>query len=164
MYGATLGYRRYNFSNLATLLAKASPLRSGDILAGIAAQSGEERAAAQFALADLPLRTFLEDHLIAYESDDITRLINAKAFAAISHLTVGGFRDWLLSDDATHNVLGDVAPGVTPEMAAAVSVQPAVAGSGRTAMRQRKRGVPSPAQADAGARLDRTAPRRRNWR
>ena len=72
MYGATLGYRRYNFSNLATLLAKASPLRSGDILAGIAAQSGEERAAAQFALADLPLRTFLEDHLIAYESDDIT--------------------------------------------------------------------------------------------
>ena len=100
-------------------------MRSGDILAGIAAQSGEERAAAQFALADLPLRTFLEDHLIAYESDDITRLIvdmhNAKAFAAISHLTVGGFRDWLLSDDATQNVLGDVAPGVTPEMAAAVS-------------------------------------------
>ncbi|MFZ2092001.1 MAG: ethanolamine ammonia-lyase subunit EutB, partial [Pseudolabrys sp.] len=97
----------------------------GDILAGIAAQSGEERVAAQFALADLPLRTFLEDHLIAYESDDITRLIvdmhNAKAFAAISHLTVGGFRDWLLSDDATQNVLGDVAPGVTPEMAAAVS-------------------------------------------
>ena len=100
-------------------------MRSGDILAGIAAQSGEERAAAQFALADLPLRTFLEDHLIAYESDDITRLIvdmhNAEAFAAISHLTVGGFRDWLLSDDATQNVLGDVAPGVTPEMAAAVS-------------------------------------------
>src|SRR6478672_3903046 len=116
MYGATLGYRRYNFSNLATLLAKASPLRSGDILAGIAAQ---------FALADVPLRTFLEDHLIAYESDDITRLIvdmhDAKAFAAISHLTVGGFRDWLLSDDATRNVLGDVAPGVTPEMAAAAS-------------------------------------------
>ncbi|MGA8822697.1 MAG: ethanolamine ammonia-lyase subunit EutB [Pseudolabrys sp.] len=125
MYGATLGNHRYNFSNIATLLAKASPLRSGDILAGIAAQSGEERVAAQFALADLPLRTFLDDHLIAYESDDITRLIvdmhNAKAFAAISHLTVGGFRDWLLSDDATQNVLGDVAPGVTPEMAAAVS-------------------------------------------
>jgi ethanolamine ammonia-lyase large subunit len=73
MYGATLGNHRYNFSNLATLLAKASPLRSGDILAGIAAQSGEERVAAQFALADLPLRTFLEDHLISYESDEITR-------------------------------------------------------------------------------------------
>jgi ethanolamine ammonia-lyase large subunit len=88
-------------------------------------QSGEERVAAQFALADLPLHTFLEDHLISYESDEITRLIadmhNAEAFAAISHLTVGGFRDWLLSDDATQNVLGGVAPGVTPEMAAAVS-------------------------------------------
>jgi ethanolamine ammonia-lyase large subunit len=90
MYGATLGNHRYNFSNLATLLAKASPLRSGDILAGIAVQSGEERVAAQFALADLLLRTF---HLISYESDEITRLIadmhNAKAVAAISHLTVG---------------------------------------------------------------------------
>ena len=75
MYGATLGYRRYNFSNLATLLAKASPLRSGDILAGIAAQSGEERVGVQFALADLPLCALLEDHLISYESDEITRLI-----------------------------------------------------------------------------------------
>jgi ethanolamine ammonia-lyase large subunit len=125
MYGATLGNHRYNFSNLATLLAKASPLRSGDILAGVAAQSGEERVAAQFALADLPLRAFLEDHLISYESDEITRLIvdmhDAKAFAAISHLTVGGFRDWLLSDDTTQDVLEDVGPGVTPELAAAVS-------------------------------------------
>lgn len=125
MYGATLGNHRYNFSNLATLLAKASPLRSGDILAGVAAQSGEERVAAQFALADLPLRAFLEDHLISYESDEVTRLIadmhDAKAFAAISHLTVGGFRDWLLSDDATQDVLENVRPGVTPEMAAAVS-------------------------------------------
>ncbi|HEY6705888.1 MAG TPA: ethanolamine ammonia-lyase subunit EutB [Xanthobacteraceae bacterium] len=106
MYGATLGNHRYNFSNLATLLAKASPLRSGDILAGVAAQSGEERVAAQFALADLPLRTFLEDHLISYESDEITRLIvdmhDAKAF---------GFRDWLLSDDTTQDVLEDVGPG-----------------------------------------------------
>ena len=125
MYGATLGNHRYNFPNLATLLAKASPLRSGDILAGVAAQSGEERVAAQFALADLPLRAFLEDHLISYESDEVTRLIadmhDAKAFAAISHLTVGGFRDWLLSDDATQDVLENVRPGVTPEMAAAVS-------------------------------------------
>jgi ethanolamine ammonia-lyase large subunit len=89
MYGATLGNHRYNFSNLATLLAKASPLRSGDILAGVAAQSGEERVATQFALADLPLCALLEDHLISYESDEITRLIvdmhDAKAF---------GFRDW----------------------------------------------------------------------
>jgi ethanolamine ammonia-lyase large subunit len=125
MYGATLGNHRYNFSNLATLLAKASPLRSGDILAGVAAQSGEERIAAQFALADLPLRAFLDDHLISCESDEVTRLIadmhDAKAFAAISHLTVGGFRDWLLSDDTTQDVLGEVGPGITPEMAAAVS-------------------------------------------
>ena len=125
MYGTALGNHRYTFPNLATLLAKASPLRSGDVLAGIAAQSGEERVAAQFTLADLPLRTFLEDHLISYESDEVTRLISdthdAKAFAAISHLTVGGFRDWLLSDDTTQNVLEDVAPGITPEMAAAVS-------------------------------------------
>ena len=125
MYGATLGNHRYNFPNLATLLGKASPLRSGDILAGVAAQSGEERVAAQFALSDLPLRAFLEDHLISYESDEVTRLIadmhDAKAFAAISHLTVGGFRDWLLSDDATQDVLENVRPGVTPEMAAAVS-------------------------------------------
>ena len=109
MYGATLGNHRYNFPNLATLLAKASPLRSGDILAGVAAQSGEERVAAQFALSDLPLRAFLEDHLISYGSDEVTRLIadmhDAKAFAAISHLTVGGFRDWLLSDDATQDVV-----------------------------------------------------------
>ena len=125
MYGATLGNHRYNFPNLATLLGKASPLRSGDILAGVAAQSGEERVAAQFALSDLPLRAFLEDHLISYKSDEVTRLIadmhDAKAFAAISHLTVGGFRDWLLSDDATQDVLENVRPGVTPEMAAAVS-------------------------------------------
>jgi ethanolamine ammonia-lyase large subunit len=125
MYGTALGNHRYTFPNLATLLAKASPLRSGDVLAGIAAQSGEVRVAAQFTLADLPLRTFLEDHLISYESDEVTRLISdthdAKAFAAISHLTVGSFRDWLLSDDTTQNVLGDVAPGITPEMAAAVS-------------------------------------------
>ncbi len=124
MYGRA-GNHRYTFPNLATLLAKASPLRSGDVLAGIAAHSGEERVAAQFTLADLPLRTFLEDHLISYESDEVTRLISdshdAKAFAAISHLTVGSFRDWLLSDDTTQNVLEDVAPGITPEMAAAVS-------------------------------------------
>jgi ethanolamine ammonia-lyase large subunit len=75
MYGASLGNHRYTFSNRATLLAKASPLRSGDVLAGIAAQSAEERVAAQFALADLPLRAFLEDHLISYESDEVTRLI-----------------------------------------------------------------------------------------
>jgi ethanolamine ammonia-lyase large subunit len=125
MYSATLGAQHYVFADLATLLAKASPLRSGDQLAGIAAQSEEERVAAQYALADLPLATLLSDHVVPYETDEVTRLIvdghDRKAFAPIGHLTVGGLRDWLLSDHATRDVLAALAPGVTPEMAAAVS-------------------------------------------
>ena len=125
MYGATIGARRYAFDDLKTLLAKASPLRSGDELAGIAAESGEERVAAQFALADLPLTTFLHEHVVPYEDDEVTRLIvdshDRAAFAPVAHLTVGGFRDWLLSDEATTPVLTALAPGLTPEMAAAVS-------------------------------------------
>jgi ethanolamine ammonia-lyase large subunit len=125
MYSATIGHRRYTFRDLRTLLAKASPLRSGDQLAGLAAESGEERVAAQFALADLPLATFLLDLVIPYESDEITRLIvdthDREAFGPVAHLTVGGFRDWLLSDEVTAPVLAALAPGVTPEMAAAVS-------------------------------------------
>ena len=125
MYSATLGQRRYVFADLKMLLAKATPLRSGDALAGLAAESGEERVAAQFALADLPLTTFLEEPVVPYEDDEVTRLIvdnhDKKAFATISHLTVGGFRDWLLSDEATRPVLTVLAPGVTPEMAAAVA-------------------------------------------
>src|SRR5258708_16528941 len=125
MYRATIGSERYVFPDLRTLLAKASPLRSGDLLAGIAAQSGEERVAAQYALADLPLRTFLDEHVVPYETDEVTRLIvdghDDAAFAPIAHLTVGGLRDWLLSDTATPDALAALAPGVTPEMAAAVS-------------------------------------------
>ena len=107
------------------LLAKASPLRSGDQLAGIAAASGEERVAAQYALADLPLAAFLNETVVPYESDEVTRLIidshDRAAFAAVSHLTVGGFRDWLLADETTTAILSALAPGITPEMAAAVS-------------------------------------------
>src|SRR6516164_9022605 len=118
MYAATTGHTRYSLPDLATLMAKASPLRSGDQLAGIAAQSGEERVAAQYALADLPLRIFLEEPVVSYESDDVTRLIidthDKAAFAAIAHLTVGGFRDWLLSDATTTDVLAALAPGITP--------------------------------------------------
>jgi ethanolamine ammonia-lyase large subunit len=125
MYSATIGARRYVFPDLVTLLAKASPLRSGDALAGIAAESGEERVAAQFALADLPLRNFLNEQVVPYETDEVTRLIvdshDQTAFAPVAHLTVGAFRDWLLSDDATEETLAALAPGVTPEMAAAVS-------------------------------------------
>jgi len=125
MYRATLGGTQYGFDDLKTLLARATPLRSGDRLAGIAADSAEQRVAAQYALADVPLKTFLDDLVVAYEIDDITRLIidshDKTAVAPIAHLTVGGFRDWLLSDEATRETLSAIAPGVTAEMAAAVS-------------------------------------------
>jgi ethanolamine ammonia-lyase large subunit len=125
MYRATIGQRRYVFGDLKTLMGKASPLRSGDQLAGVAAESGEERVAAQFALADLPLTALLTDHVVPYETDEVTRLIadthDRAAFAPIAHLTVGGFRDFLLADATTPIVLAALAPAVTPEMAAAVS-------------------------------------------
>ena len=121
----TVGGRTYRFADLRTLLARATPLRSGDELAGVAAESAEERVAAQMALADLPLKAFLEEPLIPYESDEVTRLIfdrhNSAAFAPISHLTVGEFRNWLLSEAATGEVLETLQPGLMPEMAAAVS-------------------------------------------
>ncbi len=106
-------------------MAKATPGRSGDRLAGVIALTAEERVAAQMALSDVPLKTFLEDLLIPYEDDEITRMIidghDPEAFAPISHLTVGDFRNWLLSDQATPDVLASIRPGITPEMAAAVS-------------------------------------------
>ena len=122
---STIGNTRYSFDNLRELLAKASPLRSGDVLAGLAAASAEERVAAQYALADLPLTVFLSETVVAYEEDEVTRLINdtrdADAFAPVRSLTVGELRDWLLSDAATPERLAALAPGLTPEMAAAVS-------------------------------------------
>lgn len=125
MYRTTIRQRVYQFNDLKTVMAKASPARSGDYLAGVAAATEEERMAAKICLADLPLKTFLENVLIPYEEDEVTRLIidehDAKAFLLISHLTVGGFRDWLLSEQATPEVLAAVASGITPEMAAAVS-------------------------------------------
>jgi ethanolamine ammonia-lyase large subunit len=120
-----VGIRTYTFTGLRELLAKASPARSGDYLAGVAAGSAEERVAAQMALADLPLTTFLNEVVVPYETDEVTRLIvdgvDAAAFARIRHLTVGGFRDWLLGDEADETTLSRIAPGITPEMAAAVS-------------------------------------------
>ena len=116
---------RYTFDDLKTLLAKATPARSGDELAGIAARSATERAAACMALAEVPLQDFLAETVIPYEEDEVTRLIfdkhDSAAFAPIRHLTVGEFRDWLLSPRATSDVLAGLAPGITPEMAAAVS-------------------------------------------
>jgi ethanolamine ammonia-lyase large subunit len=120
-----VGSRTYTFVGLREVLAKASPARSGDYLAGVAAGSAEERVAAQMALADLPLTTFLNEAVVPYETDEVTRLIvdghDAAAFAAIRHLTVGGLRDWLLGDEADAAMLARTAPGITPEMAAAVS-------------------------------------------
>ena len=107
------------------MLAQASPLRSGDQLAGLAAETQTRRVAAQWALADLPLTAFLSDTVIPYEADEVTRLIldthDAAAFAPVRHLTVGGLRDWLLSDEADAAALAALAPGLLPEMAAAVS-------------------------------------------
>lgn len=120
-----LAHQRFKFADLKTLLAKAAPLRSGDCLAGVAATSMLERAAAQHALADVPLSHFLNELVIPYEKDEVSRLIidshDALAFAPIAHLTVGDFRNWLLSDHATPTLLNQIAPGITPEMAAAVS-------------------------------------------
>jgi ethanolamine ammonia-lyase large subunit len=125
MHSATVAGNRYTFPDIAALLAKASPLRSGDVLAGIAAANDEERVAAQVALADLPLQILLARHVVAYEADEVTRLIidshDKTAFAPIAHLTVGGLRDRLLSDAATSDVLAALAPGLTPEMVAAVA-------------------------------------------
>jgi ethanolamine ammonia-lyase large subunit len=125
IYRHAIGAHSYVFESLRDLLAKATPPRSGDRLAGVAAETAEEMIAARMALADVPLRQFLHEAVVPYEDDEVTRLIidshDAAAFAAISSLTIGAFRDWLLSDAATPATLAQVARGITPEMAAAVS-------------------------------------------
>jgi ethanolamine ammonia-lyase large subunit len=124
-YQHTLDSRIWHFDDLKTLLAKASPYRSGDVLAGVAAESPVERTAARMALAELPLVRFLEEPMIPGEEDEVTRLIleshDARAFAAVAHLTVGDFRDWLLGEAADEATLTAIRPGLTPEMVAAVS-------------------------------------------
>ena len=124
-YAQILGAERHQFSDLKAVLACASALRSGDELAGLAAASNARRVAAKYALADIPLKTFLNDVIVPYETDEVTRLIidshDAKGFEAVSHMTVGDLRDWLLSYEADAAALKAVAPGLTPEMAAAVS-------------------------------------------
>jgi ethanolamine ammonia-lyase large subunit len=121
----TVGGITYAFNDLKALLAKATPLRSGDVLAGVAAVSAQERVAAQYALADTLLQCFLDEAVIPYESDEVTRLIvdthDSAAFAPLAHMTVGEFRDWLLSDAADSETLSKISAGITPEMAAAVS-------------------------------------------
>jgi ethanolamine ammonia-lyase large subunit len=125
VYRHTIDATNHVFDDLRDLLARATPPRSGDRLAGVAADSAEQMIAARIALADVPLKQFLHETVVAYEDDEITRLIidthDTSAFAAVSSLTVGAFRDWLLSDAATPEVLKKLARGITPEMAAAVS-------------------------------------------
>ncbi|MHA4846966.1 ethanolamine ammonia-lyase subunit EutB [Flavitalea antarctica] len=124
-YQHIIGNKTYSFKDLKALLAKASPFRTGDALAGIAADSYEERIAAQMTLGAVPLKSFLNEAIIPYESDEVTRLIidshDAGAFTPISGLTVGEFRDWLLMDEVDGGTLADLKWGITPEMAAAVS-------------------------------------------
>ncbi|MGH8515678.1 MAG: ethanolamine ammonia-lyase subunit EutB, partial [Gammaproteobacteria bacterium] len=124
-YGSNAAGTHYDYAHLRLLLERASPGRAGDRLAGLAADTAEERVAARMALADLPLRRFLDDPIVPYETDEVTRLIldghDRQAFAPIAAMTAGDFRDFLLSDEATAETLADLAPGIAPEMAAAVS-------------------------------------------
>lgn len=124
-YSHCVGDTTYRFDGLKALLAKASPARSGDVLAGVAAATAEERVAAQMALAETPLKTFLTEALVPYETDEVTRLIidthDPAAFGPVSHLTVGDFRNWLLSPQADPPALTALAAGLTPEMVAAAS-------------------------------------------
>lgn len=121
----TLSGRSHQFADLRTLMAKATPHRSGDVLADLAAESMEERVAAQYLLADLPLKIFLGEPLVPYEEDEVTQLImdrhDAAAFAPVAGMSVGEFRDWLLSYETDAAKLSALAPGLTPEMVAAVS-------------------------------------------
>ena len=125
VYRQIINTTSYTFDDLRDLLAKATPPRSGDRLAGVAADSAEQMIAARMALANVPLKQFLNEAVVPYEDDEVTRLIidshDAPSFAAVSSLTVGGFRDWLLSDAATGETLAKLARGITPEMAAGVS-------------------------------------------
>jgi len=124
-YRLAIGGKHFGFPDLKTLMAKASPLRSGDQLAGVAAENAEERVAAQLCLAEVPLTAFLEEPLVPYEDDEVTRLImdrhDRAAFSAVSGLSVGEFRNWLLRYETDGESLSTLAPGLTPEMVAAVS-------------------------------------------
>ena len=130
-FSHTVGNRTYLFRDLKDLMAKATPMRSGDALAGLAAASAEERVAAQMALADLPLRLFLNELVVPYEQDEVTRLIvddhDAAAFAPIAHLTVGDLRNWLLGDAADSAALAAVAPAACSTACCTAAATPSLA-------------------------------------
>jgi ethanolamine ammonia-lyase large subunit len=124
-YSFNIGSNFYQFKDLKTLLAKATPLRSGDELAKLGANSNAERIAAQYALSEVPLTDFIENPIIPYENDEVTRLIidnhDSKSFSKINQYSVGQFRDWLLSYEATNERISELKMALTPEMVAAVS-------------------------------------------
>jgi ethanolamine ammonia-lyase large subunit len=125
VYQHTVGNFNFTFPDLKTVLAKASPEKSGDEMAGLAAKNEQERIAAKLVLADIPLKQFLNEEIIPSETDAISRLIqethDSKSFQSISHLTVGGFRDWLLAYETDGLKIAQISPGLTPEMVAAVT-------------------------------------------
>ena len=125
VYQHSVGNFNYSFPDLKTVLAKATPEKSGDQMAGLAAQSEQERIAAKLVLADIPLKQFLQEEIIPSESDAVSQLIqdsfDAQAFQPISHLTVGEFRNWLLDYQTDGEKIAQISPGLTPEMIAAVS-------------------------------------------
>ena len=135
-YHTTLGGQGHVFEDLRQVMAMASPARSGDYLAGLGAATAQQRMAARHVLAELPLKVFLNEALVPYESDNITRLIldqhDAQAFAPVAHLTVGDFRNWLLGPAADTATLSALAPGLTPEMVAELSCWKRVTDSGCT--------------------------------
>ncbi|CAN7372997.1 ethanolamine ammonia-lyase subunit EutB [Variovorax sp. LjRoot84] len=124
-YRTTIDSQAFSFEDLKQVMAVASPARSGDYLAGVGAATAQQRMAARHVLAETPLKQFLTEALVPYEEDNITRLIidghDAQAFAPVAHLSVGDFRNWLLSEQADTAALTALAPGLTPEMVAAVS-------------------------------------------
>ncbi len=124
-YQQTIGSFNYIFKDLKEVLAKATPEKSGDGMAGVIAANEKERMAARLVLADVPLRQFLQDLIVPYEEDEVTRLImdthDEEAFQAVAHLTVGGFREWLLSYEINGDRIQQIGPGLIPEMVAAVS-------------------------------------------
>ena len=125
VYRFTLGNQNYRFNDLKSVMAKASPHRSGDVLAGVSASSNAERIAAQYLLSELPLTVFLNEAIVPYETDEVTRLIldthDTTGFEQISHFTVGDLRDWLLQDATEGKDIANIKKALTPEMVAAVS-------------------------------------------
>ena len=122
---STIRGTSYRFASVKEVLAKANPPKSGDDLAGISARDAVERVAARAVLANLTLRDLREHPVVPYEQDELTRLVedelDEQAFRAVAHLTVGQFREWLLDIETSGPTLRAVAPGLTPEMAAAAS-------------------------------------------